>query len=57
VEDIGSTTNVAADHPDIVARLSAYADEMRKDLGDRGNPGPGVREIGHVENPIPMVKN
>jgi arylsulfatase len=33
--DIGETTDVAADHPDVVARLDRLADEMRRALGDR----------------------
>jgi arylsulfatase A-like enzyme len=33
--DIGETTNVAADHPDVVDRLVKLADEMRRDLGDK----------------------
>ena len=38
--DIGETTNVADEHPDVVGRLKAYADEMRKELGD-GNENVG----------------
>ena len=32
--DPGETTNVAADHPEVVARLTALADAMRAELGD-----------------------
>jgi arylsulfatase A-like enzyme len=32
--DVGETKNVAAEHPDIVARLSAQAEKAREDLGD-----------------------
>ncbi len=56
VEDISSTTNVAADYPDIVKALTAHADRMRKDIGDRGAPGPGVRAIGQIEDPVPLLK-
>ena len=31
--DIGETTNVADQHPEVVARLKASADAMRKQLG------------------------
>ena len=55
VEDIASTTNVAADHPEIVARLTRLAEAARADLGDRGQPGAGQRTIGRVENPTPRV--
>lgn len=44
--DIGETTNVAAEHPGIVARLQRYADQIRKDLGHGKEAGPGRRPIG-----------
>jgi len=55
VEDISCETNLADEHPEIAARLSKLADVMRADLGDKGNPGPGIRPIGHVKNPLPVV--
>jgi hypothetical protein len=33
-DDLGETTNVAAAHPDVVARLRARADAMQHELGD-----------------------
>ncbi len=56
VDDIACKNDVAAEHPEIVAKLTKHADTMRKDLGDRGNPGPGIRKIGHRKNPVPIVK-
>jgi arylsulfatase A len=44
--DIGETTDVASKHPEIVERLSALADAMRKDLGDNGVEGSGLRPAG-----------
>jgi arylsulfatase A-like enzyme len=32
--DVGEATDVSADHPDVVARLTKLADEMRSELGD-----------------------
>ncbi len=55
VEDIATETNVADQHPEVVTRLTALADKMRADLGDRGQPGPGIRPRGHVENPVPVT--
>ncbi|NLT71840.1 MAG: sulfatase [Verrucomicrobiaceae bacterium] len=55
VDDIATEHDVAAQHPDIVARLTALADTMRADLGDRDQPGPGIRPRGHVENPVPVT--
>jgi len=44
--DIGETTNVASKFPEVVERLQGYAEEMRKELGDRRQAGPGRRPIG-----------
>lgn len=48
--DRGETTNVAEQHPDVVARLQTLADLMREDLGDslRKMPGSGVRPAGKL---------
>ena len=32
--DVGETTNVAAEHPDVVKRLQSLAEQARDDLGD-----------------------
>jgi len=51
-EDIGETTDVAAAHPDVVARLEAYLDRARADLGDGADhPGANVRPPGKVDSP------
>ncbi len=46
--DIGEITDVAAAHPEVVARLDALAESARADLGDRltGREGSGVRPPG-----------
>lgn len=33
--DVGETTDVAAEHPEVVERLQAMAEEMRRELGDK----------------------
>ena len=43
-----------AAHPDIVAKLQALIDANESDLG-RDGPAPGCRELGHVENPKPII--
>ncbi len=50
--DGSETSDVAADHPDVVARLAAAAQAYRNDLGDArtGVTGRGVRPIGRVES-------
>ncbi len=41
--DAGEQTNLAGRYPDVVARLQKIAAAARADLGDTGQPGPGVR--------------
>jgi len=55
--DVGESENVFAKHPDVVAKLSAYADECREDLGDASKdmPGKNCRPVGRVENPVPLL--
>lgn len=44
--DPSETTDVAAQHPEVVKRLEALADQARQDLGDHARKikGPGIRE-------------
>ena len=51
ITDIGETTDVAAQHPDIVKRLRALADQQAATLCDGSNQGAGVRPPGKVSNP------
>lgn len=48
VHDIGETTDVAAEHPDIVKELEAEGEKARADLGDTSTkqPGSGRRQPG-----------
>ncbi len=48
--DIGEQRDVAAEHPDIVARLQQLAEQMRRDLGDslQKTTGAGRRAPGKV---------
>lgn len=41
--DIGETTDVAVEHPDVVKRLLALAEKARKDIGDHDRIGTGAR--------------
>lgn len=52
-EEIGEVTNVAEQHPEVVARLQKLIDEMTADIGS-GQPGPAVRPAGNVENPVTL---
>lgn len=53
-DDIGEAKNVAADHDDLVKSLQAQAEKMKDDLGMDGQ-GPGVRKLGVVKHPQPLI--
>jgi arylsulfatase A-like enzyme len=49
IEDVGETRNVLGAHPDVVARLTAFAEAARADLGDLERTGKNQRPPGMVE--------
>jgi arylsulfatase A-like enzyme len=51
--DPGETINVAAEHPEIVARLEEHVEKARQDLGDKltGRKGANVRPRGMAPKP------
>lgn len=55
--DIGETTDVQLDHPDVVRRLETIAEQHRAELGDArvGRRGAGVRPIGRVPVGRPLT--
>ena len=53
--DISETHQVAADHPDVVQRLLALAENARTDLGDIDRQGANQRPAGWVDDPKPQV--
>lgn len=53
-KDIGETTDVAAQHPEVVKSLQALVAKMDDDLGAT-KQGPGVRPPGRVQNPQPLL--
>jgi len=54
--DPGETTDVAAQHPDVVKHIQELADQMRRDLGDSATKqkGSGRREPGRVTDAKPQ---
>jgi hypothetical protein len=52
--DIGESKDVAAKYPAEAARLRALAEATKDDLGLDGM-GPGVRPLGRVANPQPLI--
>jgi len=55
VDDLAETTNLADEHPDVVARLTSLAEKARDDLGDLGRPGKNQRPAALVETATPRV--
>jgi arylsulfatase A-like enzyme len=49
-QEIGEATNVAAHHPDVVAKLAALAEKMAAEIG--GNQPQARRPAGKVEKPV-----
>ena len=49
--DIGESNNAVEDHPEIVERFTAFAEEAREDLGDKltKRKGKNVRPAGQLE--------
>jgi arylsulfatase A len=52
--DIGESADVAAQHPEIVARLEKLVAKMKDDLGVSGI-GPGCRPLGRVKGAQPLI--
>ena len=52
--DIGETTDVAAQHADIVKQIQELATKARADLGD-GEAGPGCRPLGKAAEASPII--
>lgn len=55
-DDISEATNVAKDHPEIVAKLRAFAEAQKSDLGVK-DIGPGCRPLGKVKNAQPLINH
>jgi arylsulfatase A len=53
--DVGEEREASAQHPEIVAKLTALAEKARADLGDVDRPGSGQREAGFIEKPMPLL--
>ena len=55
--DISETTDVSAEHPDVVLRLQTHAEWARTSLGDARleRIGNDLRPIGRVADPQPLT--
>ena len=49
-DDIGETTDVKAQHPEVLSKMQALADQMRRELGDSATKteGQGIRPAGKL---------
>ena len=58
IEDVGETTDVQDQHPDIVAKLEKLADQVRADLGcsQKSIEGSGRRSAARVEDAKPLTE-
>lgn len=54
-KDIAEEINLADQYPEIVQRLSGYADKIRDDLGDLNIPPTNQRKAGLVTHPVPLL--
>jgi len=56
--DVGETTNVADQYPEVVQRLRKHAERARADLGDKltGRTGSGIRSAGQLESDDARLK-
>jgi arylsulfatase A len=52
--DVAESKDVAAENPEIVKKLQALAEATKDDLGQDGY-GPGVRHLGKVQKPEPLI--
>lgn len=46
--DVGESTDVAAQHPDVVKKLQALAEKIREELGDGERKGKSCRSAGQI---------
>ncbi len=53
--DIGEKNEVADKHPDVVRRLLALAENIRRDIGDFGMEGANQRSAGYAREATPRV--
>ena len=53
--DIGETSDVSAQHPEVVSRLSKLLAEARADLGDGPDSCPNCRPVGKTDDPSFLI--
>lgn len=54
--DPRETTDLAAENPDVVEKLTSMAEKQKQALGTSTVKGPEVRQTIRVENPVPLVR-
>ena len=53
-KDVGETTNVADQNPEVVTKLKTLADQRNAAFCNDSSSGPGIRPHGMVDNPQPL---
>jgi arylsulfatase A-like enzyme len=53
--DVHEDHEVSAQHPEVVKRLLAMAEQARQELGDMEHAGKGQRPAGRVDDPKPLL--
>lgn len=53
--DVHEDHEVSSQHPDVVKQLTAYAEEVRSEVGDMDLPGTGQRPAGWINVPQPLT--
>jgi arylsulfatase A len=56
-DDIGESVDVAKDFPDVIQRLTQYADIAARELGNGNERGTGQRAVGRVESPVALTRD
>ena len=55
MKDVGSKSDVADEHQDLVERLTGFAEKAREDLGDDRRCGKNQHHRGKVDEPQPQL--
>jgi arylsulfatase A-like enzyme len=55
-QDVAEARDVAAAHPDVIARLMPMIEKARREIGDGEKDGTEQRKPGLVESPQPLTR-
>ena len=55
--DIAEKNDVAEPNAEVVADLKRLVEANESDLGDKGKAAPGIRQLGRVDKPLPLISS